>query len=415
MVWEWVVYAIRGKLHGVETEATKFINFEDLGTKMKDTNRFRKSLKNTTFIIFVLSTAITTKAFCGVNNSTENSDIDLEVAMKDEQVKTYESLISEIHNLKKDLKETKKEINEKFVYQMQCNKEAINSVNTSISGATLALTIVGIILVAIGVLLGFYITLVERKVRDLTNENKSILETHLKIKDDVEKLDSHIKRNMAQLYDDLKKEETKVYVQRLVEVPKDIANLADILTSRDIPIEFFPELKEAYKALPPQSESLEAGRYRVMYQILFFQHFSASALFDEDLQNEMEINYGEFMEASFENDIRKTSREFIAVCATDGILNYREKIKKYFIALGKSRYAEYKELHREIYRTLSTKENRFNLYSILHSEETLKEIAKIYGQLMLADYKDASGNTESEEKVLQDIAKESEQEGGAQE
>ena len=99
------------------------------------------------------------------------------------------------------------------------------------------------------------------------------------------------------------------------------------------------------------------------------------------------------------------------VCIKDHILNYREKIKKYFIALQKSKYAGYKELHSEIYRTLSTKENRFNLYSILHSEETLKEIAKIYGQLMLADYKDASGNTDSDKLVLKEIQEEAEPKG----
>jgi hypothetical protein len=364
---------------------------------MKKINRFGKKLKEITLLVVVLSSMVTTPAFCVVDNSTRKT--------------TRESLISEIDELKEDLKEAKKDINEKLAYQMQCNEKAINSVNTSISGAALALTIVGIIVVGIGIVLGFYITLVERKVRNLTNENKSILETHLKIKDDVEKLDSHIRRNMAQLYDDLKKEETKVYVQRLVKVPKDVANLGDILASRDIPMEFFPKLKEAYKALPPQSESPEVGQYRTLYQILFFQHFSASALFDEDLQNEMEMKYSELMEASFENDIRKTSIEFIVACATDGILNYREKIKKYFIALGKSRYAEYKELHREIYGTLSTKENRFNLYSILHSEETLRENAKIYGQLMLADYKDASGNTESDKLVLKQIQEEAEPRG----
>ena len=411
-MWVWVGCAIRGKPHGAVAEPTKFINFEDLGIKMENINRFGRNLKGIILLILLLA-GITTEAFCVVHNSTQNSDIDLEVA-EDKQVKIYESLISEIHDLKADLKETKREIDNRFAYQMQCNEEAINSVNTSISGATLALTIVGIIVIVGGIVLGFYITLVERKVRNLTNENKSILETHIKIKDDVEKLDSHIKRNMAQLYDDLKKEETKVYVQRLVKVPKDIVNLADILTSRDIPIEFFPKLKEAYKSLSEET-SEDPKLYETAYRMLFFQHFPSVAIFDNELQDGIEKAYSGLMRSSFENDIIKTSREFIMVCIDGDILDYREKIKKYFTALGKSRYAEYKELHREIYRTLSTKENRFNLYSILRSEEELKEISKIYGQHMLTDYKGASGNTESEEKVLQEIAKESEQEGDTQE
>jgi hypothetical protein len=66
------------------------------------------------------------------------------------------------------------------------------------------------------------------------------------------------------------------------------------------------------------------------------------------------------------------------------------------------------ELHREIYKTLSTKENRFNFYSILKSGKELKQISKFYGQYMLIDYKDASGNTNSEKLVLDEIAQETE-------
>jgi hypothetical protein len=66
------------------------------------------------------------------------------------------------------------------------------------------------------------------------------------------------------------------------------------------------------------------------------------------------------------------------------------------------------ELHKEIYKTLSTKENRFNFYSILKSEEKLKQTSKFYGQYILTDYKDASGNTESENLVLKEIAQEPE-------
>lgn len=373
---------------------------------MEDINRFGRNLKGIILLICVVSLVMTTEVFCVENNSIENNDTNLKLA----ESKQIELLIREVNDLRKDLKDTKEEVNQKIAYQLRCNEQAINSVNTSISGATLALTIVGIIVIGVGIMLGFYITLVERKVRNLTNENKSILETHLKIKDDVAKLDSHIKRNMTQLYDDLKKEETKVYVQRLVKVPKDIVNLADILLSRDIPIEFLPELKEAYKSLPKDT-SRDSEVYNRLYRTLFFQHFPSLVIFDNDLQDVIEKDYEALMENCFENDIIKTSREFITVCIKDDVLNYRVKIKKYFTALGKTKYAKYKELHREIYRTLSTKENRFNLYSILHSEETLKEIAKIYGQLMLADYKDASGSTESDKLVLKEIQEEAESKG----
>lgn len=337
------------------------------------------------------------------NNTLENNDIDLGID-EDKQTRLYESLVVEINELKEDLLQTKKELNEKVAYQMQCNENAIRSVNTSISGASYALGVFTIVIVVGGIFLGFYITLVERKVRNLTNENKSILENHLKIKDDVEKLDKNINKNMGEVYNKLKREETKALVERLVKVPEDILNLFDNLASREVPNELFPQFKEAYqklKCMPPTND-------KVQYLTLFFQHFPSLSLFEEDLENEIEGMYTILMDASFKNDIIKTSCEFLIVCMEDGILHWRKKIKKYFIALSSSNHKDLPELHTEIYKTLSTKENRFNLYSILHAEGVLKAVSKIYGQKMLNDYKDVSGNTESEKLVLKEIAQESE-------
>jgi len=375
---------------------------------MENINRFGRNLKGIILLICVVSLVMTTEVFCVENNSIENNDTNLKLA----ESKQIELLIREVSDLRKDLKDTKTEVNQKLDYQMQCNEQALNSVNTSISGATLALTIVGIIVVGVGILLGIYISFVERKVRNLTDENKSILETHLKIKDDVEKLDNNIKRNMAQLYDDLKKEETKVLVERLAKVPEDILNLFENLASREIPDELYSRIKEAYQKLKGTERSREAES---QYLTLFFQHFPALVLFDKDLENEIEGSYRRLMASAFKNDIIQTSCEFLRACTDKGILNWREKIKKYFIALSKSTHKGLPELYREIYKALSTKENRFNFYSILKSEDKLKQISKIYGQHILADYGGASGNTESEEKVLKEIADGSEREGGAQE
>lgn len=374
---------------------------------MENINSHEANLKKVIILIFILSATITTEVFSGVNSPKESNDIDFVVA-EHKQIQGYEPLVIEIKGLKEDLEQTKRQINEKLAYQMQCNENAINSVNTSISGASYALIVFTIIIAVVGIGLGFYMTLLERKVRNLTNENKSILQTHLKIKDDVERLDGHIKRNMAQLYDDLKKEETKAYLLRLVKVPEDIVNLTDILASRDIPTEYFSKLKEAYKSLS-EIISKDAELYEGAYRILFFQHFPSLAIFDNELQDGIEKAYSRLINSSFENDIIKTSREFIMVCIKDHILNYSEKIKKYFTALSRSKYKKYSELHRKIYEALSIKENRFDFYSILHSESELQEITKIYGQHMLTDYKDASGNTESQKLVLEEIAREVEQ------
>lgn len=234
---------------------------------MRDRDIFEKKLKEIILLIAVLSIGISTKGLSVLNNSTsennrpmakslekqttsnnnlEKNDIDLG-SFDNKQTKLYESLVVEINELKEDLVQTKKEIKEEVAYAIQFNENAINSVNTSISGASYLLVVFTTIFGVVGIVFGLYITLVERKVRSLTNESKSILENHLKIKEDVEKLDKNINKNMSELYNKLKIEETKTLAERLVKVPEDILNLFDNLASREVPNELFPQFKEAYQ------------------------------------------------------------------------------------------------------------------------------------------------------------------------
>jgi hypothetical protein len=389
---------------------------------MKNRNRFAKKLKEIAFWIVILSTAITTKGLCTTNNSINDpsqeliessekrkandntekqSDINL-FLNEDKQKKVYESLIVEINDLKQDFEQTKKELEQKVSYQMQCNENAINSVNTSISGASYSIKIFGIIITIASIGLGTFITIQLKNVTKLTRQNKSIYEIHLKIRDEVKQLDANIKNNMSKLYDDLKREETKSLVERLVNVPEDIQNLFPSLASREVPKEMYTKFKEAYH----KASTIDKGPYLT----LLFQHFPSIVFFDKDIEKDIEASYAGRMDDSFKNDIINSTIEFLKVCLGTDILEYRDKIKKYFIALSKTKHKNLPELHREIYKTLSAKENRFNFYSILKSASELNQISKIYGKYMLSDYKDATGNTDSEKKVLSEIVQEVEQE-----
>ena len=312
-----------------------------------------------------------------------------------DQLEIYNLLSNKIIDLEKHIRKTKEEIDKKFDYQMQCNETAINSVNTSISGASYAIMILGIIVTFLGVGLAIYIARQIRNVTHIANQSKSALSNHLKIRDEVRALDEKIKNNMSDLYNDLKEEETRALIKRLSEVPEDIGNLFSILASREIPKELFPQIKKAHQSL---TNGDKPG-----YLLLFFQHFPSLSLFDEELQDEMEANYLLLMESSFKNDIMKTSEAFVKVIIKEGdILDFTEKIKKYFIALQQSKFKNRSDLHKHIYKSLLTKENRFALYSILQQEEQLKDIAKIYGQHLLSNYKDVK-NTEAEDKTLIEI------------
>lgn len=317
-----------------------------------------------------------------------------------DQLEIYNLLDNKIIELEKHIRQTKEEIDKKFDYHMRCNDAAINSVNTSISGASYALMIFGIIVTFLGVGLGIYIARQVSNVTQIAKQSKTVLVNHLKIRDEVRSLDEDIKNNMSKLYNDLKEEETRALIKRLNEVPEDIGNLFPILASREIQKEFFPQIKKAFQAL---SGSATGDERKYSYLGLFFQHFAGLAIFDDDLHDKMESNYLNLMQFSFENDIMNTSEDFVKVIIKEGdILDFTEKIKKYFIAMQQSKFKNRSELHRHIYKSLLTKENRFALYSILQQEEQLKDMAKIYGQHLLSDYKNAR-NSEAENKMLIDI------------
>ena len=392
---------------------------------MNATNRFRMNMAETLLLALLLAVVITTRGFCVSSNPTNESRSAPTETLGDERIspnliqshatsvkpkedqsiQVNESLNSRIARLEDNLEQATEQISKRLDYQMKCSEQAMNSVNTSIAGATYALEIFSIVIAVFAVGLGIYIGVQVKNVANLTSENRSIHEIHLQIRDEVRKLDEKIKNNMTDLYNGLRNEETKTVVKRLCAVPEDIGNLFGVLASRELPNDLFVPFKEAYQSL--SKDSPQYGQFEHDYLTLFFQHFPALALFDRDVGPQIEAAYPVTMDNSFENDITRYAREFLTVCVSDGILNHKDKIVKFFRSLSRSIHKNCSELHKEIYKTLSTKENRFATYSILKPEDNINELTLIYGQLIESDYKDASGNTESENLILNEIAKES--------
>ncbi len=190
---------------------------------------------------------------------------------------------------------------------------------------------VGIVVGILAIGLGISITRQVEKVKSIAEESRVIFDRHLKIRNEVRYLDKNIKSNMKGLYSDLKTEETRALVERLVEVPEDVENLSESLLSREISGELFPKIKKAYQFVSETDTVMLAG-CKQKYRILLFQHFSGQSLFDRDLEDEMENDYPTLMDCSFSNDIIKASGDFIAVTIEKGdIFKYSEKIKKFLL------------------------------------------------------------------------------------
>ncbi len=311
------------------------------------------------------------------------------------QSEKYVNLQKEVADLTDNMHQTREEFDKKFDYQIQCNDKAINSVNTSISGASHALSFYGILLTVVGIVvgllaisLGIYISRQVKNVKDIEEESKAVFDRHLKIRDEVRNLDGNIKKNMTRLYSDLKIEETRALVERLVEVPEDVENLSEILLSREISEELFLRIKKAYQSLSePDPRMLACCKQK--YRIIFFQHFSGQSLFDRDLEDEMERDYPTLMDCSFVNDIMKASKDFITATIEEGdIFKYSEKIKKFFVGFQQSRYSGNLNLYKYIYDVLRDKENRFSLYSILQQEKRVVGVVNIFSEFLITDYKE---------------------------
>ena len=241
-------------------------------------------------------------------------------------------------------------------------------------------------------------------MKRIAEESQTICDDHSQITAEVRALDENIKNNMRQLYNNLKREETIALVDRLNKVPEDVINIGPVLASRELSQEFFPKIKKTFQALSEDPTELNV---KPVYLLLLFQHFGHLAIFDEDLQDELEASYIDLMRLCFKNDILRTSEEFIKVTAKEGgCLKFDRKIKKYFIALEHTLFARNLEIHKHIYTALDSKENSFNLYSIFASEAQLKELAAIYGKFLLADYRGDSRNTGLENRTLASIAEE---------
>ena len=139
--------------------------------------------------------------------------------------------------------------------------ESSNSgVANQLSTITIWLEIIAIVITVGGVFISFYVSKKRREIERMakTVDEKKVLveglastvdgkkqEVELLAKT-TEDLDKKIHNDIAGLYNDLRKEETKTFFQRIAKEPLDIDNLAQLLLAREVDPENFTLLKQAY-------------------------------------------------------------------------------------------------------------------------------------------------------------------------
>lgn len=103
-------------------------------------------------------------------------------------------LLTKSHN--KDLEMFEK----KLEFQQSLNEQTISSISIQLDSASYNLTIFGIIFGVLAIILGVYITFVERKIVEIFKKNEKLLSQSQSIKQEVEELNELIHKDIYGLF-----------------------------------------------------------------------------------------------------------------------------------------------------------------------------------------------------------------------
>lgn len=224
-----------------------------------------------------------------------------------------------------------------------------STISNELSSASYHLGALSIIIATVGIFLGIYVTVLYNKIRKIREEVDSNLEKVSNMNEQIKDIDTKIHSDLGGLYSQLREEETKTLLERLVQEPLDIYNIEKMLLSRNIDESNFDILKRAYvnllKTGKADERSFMRGSYKQSYYLLFFQHFCKQTVLDDDLRDDLSENFKQYMNCAFKRDIIKSTEDMCRALSIDAVPFDREKyLCKYLVALNESKYKDLIEL-----------------------------------------------------------------------
>jgi len=292
----------------------------------------------------------------------------LEYKLNDIEKKNYEN---EIATLK-----------DKLDFQQKMSEQSIGGISNQLESASYNLTLFGLLFAIAAILLGLYVTYIERKIVKIGEENKELLTKNQTIKEDVEALNKLIQSDIYNLFLKIKREETVHIINRLIKVPKDISNVLEILLSREIDEENFAKVKLAYSNLGENGKT----DHKKSYHYLLFQHFFGQSLKDETIRKEILNFIPTGVKQSFENDIIKSMQEFVTVIVDKGIQEFKAEINMLFKGLTNSEHKKYDEVYKLLFDNLKTRNNRFELWNTIESNLDNRHSKIEFGNILQNKY-----------------------------
>jgi len=304
--------------------------------------------------------------------------------------KTIEEQIQNNNNIK-NITSKLDELDHKVEIQQNLSEKTINGISTQISASSYSLTIFGLLFAIAAIILGVYITYIERKVVRLKEDNTSLLNQTIKVKDEVIGINELIQKDICGLHLKIKREETIQFLNRLIEIPEDISNLGPQLLSRDLEKDDFTKLKGAYlelKKVPELPRGLFEfeGTYSDTYKILFFQHFLDLSIKDNEIGNDLLDFYPDAISTSFRNDIIKSTHDFIKAIIDLGINSKTSEINSFIKGISQSKYCSFDTIFEILFKGLSTRYNQFRFFDLISDEKENRIGKSNFGKKIIEKY-----------------------------
>jgi hypothetical protein len=273
------------------------------------------------------------------------------------------------------------DLEKKYDYQTKINEQTLNSISNQIGATSYNLSIFAFLFGLLAIILGMYVTWVERKIIKIREENESLLKETIKTKEEVVSINQLIQKDINGLFLKIKREETIQMLNRLSKVPDDVSNLLTQLFSRELLEEDYPLLKKAYLKLEPSQNHTKNN-----YKLLFFQHFLDQSVKDEKIGPELINYYNNCVDCANLIDIIKSTEDFMKAIIDLGIQSKSKEINSYIKAISKSNFKDVTRIYKLIFDSLKTRNDRFKFYEILSSDKEIR-IGKInFGLILNENY-----------------------------
>ena len=214
---------------------------------------------------------------------------------------------------------------------------AIADLSNELNVSNRVVSIFAIILAILAVFLGIYVTWMERKVKNISNQ---VAEKEKETRDLVDMING----NIDGLYERIRRADTVSLLKRLILVPRDIVNIEARLLSVSLEECDYSLLRSAYSKLVEEGQvdsyvGDSSVTYGMKYYLQFFQHFLGKVIADSELRDTIIAFFPAGIQCSFTNDIDKSTRDLGMALADKGLAIDRASILfEYRKALEYSKY-----------------------------------------------------------------------------